>query len=183
MKKQLILFFILSVVIVIAGTYFLTRPTTKREGTTSQNITKPDETANWKIATTNKEGVSFKYPNLSTSYIRAQQWPPQVIITTGGFSCTEGGLGINGLPGMTIQKTIGNTTYCIANVSEGAAGTIFTTYDYSFERGSSLIKLEFILAYPQCENYSEPDNTNCVNERQTFDLDVLVNKIAQTIRL
>jgi hypothetical protein len=150
---------------------------------TIQNVVKPDETASWKISTTSYEGVTFKYPDLTTTYIRPQQWPPQLTLTSDVFSCKEGGLGINGLPGMTIQKTIGDITYCIESVSDGTAGTFYTTYTYTFQKANKLVKFVFILAYPQCDNYSEPSKTNCVNESQTFDLDTLINQIAQTVQL
>ncbi len=183
MKRKVILISII-VFIVMAGIegYFLLKSKTEKREPVVQNIVKPDETANWKTATTSYEGVTFKYPDLTTTYIRPQKWPPQLTLTSDIFSCKEGGLGINGLPGMTIQKTIGDITYCIESVSEGTAGTFYTTYTYTFQKDSELVKLGFILAYPQCDNYDEPNKTKCVNERQTFDLDTLIDWIAQTVR-
>jgi len=129
-------------------------------------------------------GASFRYPeNLSTNYIYPQEWPPELLITDNvGFSCQEGGLGINGLPGMTIQKKINNIVYCIENVSDDVAGTVYTDYNYTFLKDSRLVKLSFTLAYPQCDNYSDPQKTECEQERQTFDLDVLINRIAESVR-
>lgn len=149
------------------------------------------ETDNWKTFTSTDNGASFRYPeNLpasstggSTNYINSQEWPPELLIIDNvGFSCQEGGLGINGLPGMTIQKKINNTVYCIESVSGGAAGTVYTDYNYTFLRDNKLIKLSFTLAYPQCDNYSDPQKTECEQERQTFDLDVLINRIAESVR-
>jgi len=143
------------------------------------------ETADWKTFTSANESATFRYPeNLSTAYIRPQEWPPKLlIIDNAGFSCQEGGLGINGLPGMTIQKQINNIVYCIENVSEGTAGTVYTDYTYTFLKDSSLVKLSFTLAYPQCENYDDPQKTECEQERQTFDLDTLINRIAESVQL
>ncbi len=153
----------------------------------------PSEVNNdsWKTFTTDK-GATFRYPeNLpvlpaggSTNYIRPHEWPPKLqVIDNAGFSCEEGGLGINGRPGMTIQKRINNTVYCIENVSEGAAGTSYTDYTYTFLKDSKLVKLSFTLAYPQCENYDDPQKTECEQERQAFDLDALINRIAESVRL
>ena len=144
-----------------------------------------DETANWKTFTSVDESATFQYPeNLSIIYIHPQEWPPKLLITDNArFSCQEGGLGINGRPGMTIQKKINNIVYCIENVSEGAAGTVYTDYTYTFLKDSKLVKLSFTLAYPQCENYNDPQKTECEQERQTFDLDTLINRIAESVQL
>jgi len=131
------------------------------------------------------KGAAFQYPeNLLTNYIRPQEWPPKVsIINNTGFSCQEGGLGIAGRPIMTIRKTINNTEYCIESVTEGAAGTFYTNYTYSFLKDDKLVKLEFVLAYPQCDNYEDPQKTECEQERQTFDLDILISHIAESVQL
>ncbi len=139
----------------------------------------------WKTTTDNKTGISFQYPeNLSTNYIRPQEWPPKLqIIDNVVFSCEQGGLGINGRPGMAIQKKINNIVYCIENVSGGAAGTFYTDYTYTFSKDSKLVKLSFTLAYPQCENYDDPQKTECERERQIFDLDTLISHIAESVQL
>ncbi len=131
------------------------------------------------------KGATFQYPkNLSTNYIRPQEWPPKLQIIDGAvFSCEQGGLGINGRPGMTIQKKINNIVYCIDSVSEGTAGTFYTDYIYTFLKDNKLVKLSFTLAYPQCDNYNDPQRTECEQERQTFDLDTLINRIAESVQL
>jgi len=131
------------------------------------------------------KGATFQYPEqLQTKYIFTQEWPPKLqVIDNAVFSCQQGGLGINGRPGMTIQKKINNIVYCIESVSEGAAGTFYTDYTYTFLKADKLVKLNFILAYPQCDNYNDPQKTECEQERQTFDLDVLINRIAESVRL
>ena len=126
----------------------------------------------------------FRYPeNLSTNYISPQEWPPKLlIIDDTEFSCEEGGLGINGRSGMTIQKKINNIVYCIESVSERTAGTFYTNYTYTFLKDSKLVKLSFTLAYPQCDNYDDPQKTECEQERQIFDLDILINRIAESVQ-
>ncbi len=143
-----------------------------------------DETANWETFVSINNGVTFLYPeNLSTSYISPQGWPPELlIIDDAGFSCEEGGLGIDGRPGMTVQKQINNIIYCINSVSEGADGTFYTNYTYTFIKDLKLVKLSFTLAYPQCENYNDPQKTECEEEYQIFDLDTLINHVAESIQ-
>jgi hypothetical protein len=148
-----------------------------------------DIAGSWKTFTSEDKSVTFQYPEElpaspsgSTKYIRPQKWPPIIIVAAGSFSCNEGGLGINGRPGMTIRKTIDGIEYCIENVSEGAAGTFYTDYTYTFLKDNNLVKLEFTLAYPQCDNYTDPKKTECEKERGTFDLDGMVNQIARSVK-
>jgi len=131
------------------------------------------------------KGATFQYPEkLQTKYIFAQVWPPKLqVIDNAAFSCQEGGLGINGRPNMTIQKKIGNIVYCIDSTSEGTAGTFYTAYTYTFLKDNKLVKLSFTLAYPQCDNYNDPQKTECEQERQTFDLDTLISHIAESVQL
>jgi len=176
-RKTLLISFIILLVVGIGAAYWWNQ---SKIGQQNQN-----EAANWKTFTSIEQGVTFRYPeNLLTTYIHLQEWPPKVLITDSAeFSCEQGGLGIDGRPGMTIQKEINDTVYCIESVSEGAAGTFYTDYTYSFLKDNRLIKLEFTLAYPQCENYDDPQKTVCEQERQIFDLDALINRIAETVQL
>ncbi|MFH0912333.1 MAG: hypothetical protein V1807_01605 [Patescibacteria group bacterium] len=141
----------------------------------------PDEMASWH--TVEADGLSFKYPDLPTKYITPQSWPPQITASDGVFTCIEGGQNNSGQPGMTIQKTIGDNTYCIENTSEGTAGTFYTTYVYTVQLNDKLVAAQFTLGYVECGNFSDPQMTECENERQTFDLDLLMNKIIRTIQL
>jgi len=141
----------------------------------------PDEMANWHVVNTND--LSFRYPDLSTKYITPQSWPPQITESNGSFSCVEGGQNNSGQPGMTIQKTIEDNTYCIENTSEGTAGTFYTTYVYTVQLNDKLVAARFTLGYIECGNFSDLQMTECENERQTFNLDILIDKIIRTIRL
>lgn len=183
MKRHAILISIIILVAVASiGIYFRQKLGTQNSRPLVQKVVEPDITANWKRALIVNNVGTFRYPNLSTTYIRPQQWPPEVSISSGVFSCKQEGLGVNGHNGMTIQKIIGSRMYCNENVSGGAAGSTYTTYTYTVQKDSKLVKFVFILAYPQCDNYSEPDRTKCINERQTFDLDILISQIAQTVQ-
>jgi len=149
---------------------------------TTADLSNPfNETANWHIVNTND--LSFKYPDLPAIYITPQNWPPQITASDGSFSCVERGQNNSSQPGMTIQKTIDDNTYCIKNTSEGTAGTFYTTYIYTVQLNDKLVTAEFTLGYINCGNLNDPQMTACENERQTFDLDLLINKIIQTIRL
>ncbi len=136
--------------------------------------------AGWKTFKDPTQNVTFQYPySLSTKYIRTQSWPPKITVSSSNFSCKESGQP-TGQQSVT-QKTIGNITYCIENNSEGAAGTIYSDYTYIFLKDNKLISLQLTIAFPQCANYPDPQKSGCQNERSSFDLNSLINQIAQTV--
>lgn len=183
-----VIVFILAVFLLLAGIVVFTNSRNFQENqavpTTQPSPNVENQNTGWKTFRDDVQNITFDYPqDLSTKYIRPQEWPPKITVSSDGFSCNEGGLGINGRPGMTIRKSIDEREYCIESVSEGTAGTFYTDYTYTFLKDNKLIKLEFSLGYPQCDNYEDPQKTECENERQTFDLDSLVDRIAQSVKL
>ena len=60
-------------------------------------------------------------------------------------------------------------------------GTIYTQYAYSTIKGVRLITLSRVIRYSQCINYSEPQRTECANERGTFDLDKIIGYIVKNL--
>lgn len=139
-------------------------------------------TEGWKPSP--QSSISFKYPeNLGTKYIDAFDWPPMARIVNEKFSCTEAGLE-TGRAGQTTKEAVNGNTYCITKESEGSAGSVYTQYAYAKEiPNNKTLILTFSLRYPQCPNYEDPQKTECENERNTFDLNSLVDKIFSTIKL
>ena|ERR1035437_6131967 len=109
-------------------------------------------------------------PPLSTKYITAQGWPPKVEVISGPFSCDESGSEI----AKTTKKVIAGKTYCVTVQSEGAAGSIYNTYTYVTVVGAQVTKTTFILRFVQCDNYEDPQKTECKNERAAFDPDIFI---------
>jgi hypothetical protein len=143
-------------------------------------------TESWKTSTDTAERVSFKYPeDLSTTYIHAVDWPPTVAVTDGPFSCTEAGSEI-ARAGKTELRRVVDREYCVTKESEGAAGSTYTMYAYAFEPqtggNGSVVILTFTLRAPQCANYDDPQKSACEGERETFDIDGVVDRIASTLR-
>jgi len=85
------------------------------------------------------------------------------------------------LPSRTAKRRIDGRIYCIESLSEGAAGTIYTQYTYSTIRRGNLITVSCVIRYPQCMNYSEPQRTECANERERFDLDKIIGYIIKNL--
>lgn len=137
--------------------------------------------SNWLTSSDPAQKISFRYPKeLGTKYISTQEWPPKINASDQSFSCaaaTE-----SNIPYETnLQKMINGKTYCLKEDSEGAAGSIYNTYTYSVQSGNKLVSINFALRFVQCGNYPEPQLTECNNERQAFDLDSLIDQIANTI--
>lgn len=109
-------------------------------------------------------------PNvLLTKYIDGHEWPPKVTVSDDAFSCAD--------PGVT--RTVDDRTYCVEATTGAAAGSTYTEYVYRTVRDGKLITLAFTLRYPQCMNYDVPQQTECLHEREAFDLDGVVDRIAQ----
>ncbi len=108
--------------------------------------------------------VSFKYPDIMTTYISAQTWPPKVTIKNTKLNCSTS----------STQKIISDKTFCVTEIHEGAAGSTYTTYDYSAEINNKFVTFEFVLRFNQCYNYGNPAQTECLNERSIFNPDNLL---------
>jgi hypothetical protein len=138
--------------------------------------------SDWITYASSTTGVSFRYPaSLGTSYIQTADWPPTAVIEAGSFTCADNASSI-GPEGKTSEETINGRTYCVTIESEGAAGSVYTTYTYAFPKKGMIVSLGFILREPQCENYDEPKTSACKNEEATFNVNNLADEMAQTIQ-
>lgn len=128
-------------------------------------------------------GTTFTYPKaLPTFYTEAMDWPPTVYVNEGPFTCTEAGEAQE-RAGKTELRNINGSLYCVTESTEGAAGSIYSQYAYAFERDGSVVILTFSTKTVQCGNYDEQQKQACEQERETFDLDILVDQIAHTLKL
>lgn len=138
-------------------------------------------TESWVEYTDEAEGLSFKYPDsLATTYISPANWPPQIEASTQPFECEVGSQEIAD-QGQTEERIINGRPYCVTQATEGAAGSIYTTYTYVFEQGGEVVNVRFSLRYSQCYNYDEPEQGECQTERESFDVDALVDQMAGTL--
>lgn len=146
-----------------------------------QNISGLTENEDWKTFEDAELSYTFRYPeSLETNYISTVDWPPQVQITPEPFTCTSAGDVID-RAGKTEEKVINGTQYCVSEISEGAAGSIYHQYAYGFELGESTVYLTASLRFVQCANYDEPEQSDCKNEQETFEIDTLMDRIVQTL--
>ncbi len=139
--------------------------------------------AGWTTFTDTDGEYEFQYPeDLGTKYTDAFLWPPKVTIETGEYACATTAPE-SSLPEIVAEHTVDGRKYCVKVVNEGAAGSVYSTYTYVTVISGKLVGFNFILRYPQCLNYDEPKQSECQAERASFNLDTLMDEIAQSFRL
>lgn len=135
----------------------------------------------WEIYS--EEGLEFQYPEkLTAKYVDIVEWPPKVEIEEGEFSCAETPLE-SSLPEFAARRMVDDREYCVIVENEGAAGSTYANYTYTTSREGKLISLNFVLRYPQCLNYNDPQKSECQAERETFDIDGVVDRIVATMEI
>lgn len=140
-----------------------------------------DDSTPWEATSTTE--ATFEYPtSLSSAYLTAADWPPSVQVVDEEFSCTEAGEPTD-RAGATTEETINGRQYCVTEVREGAAGSMYSEYAYAFPRDDKTVILTFSIRAPQCGNYPEPQKTTCTKDQNNFNLNDLVDRVAETLEL
>ncbi len=124
----------------------------------------------WKVMNDEKNGIILRYPeSLSSRYVSAYDWPPKIQVLDELFSCTEAG-SITSRAGITSKRNIFGNEYCVTEIIEGAAGSIYQQYAYAFPKDNKTIIFTFSLKVSQCGNYGENQKNECEQERLLFDI-------------
>lgn len=140
-----------------------------------------DTAADWLAYTDSQRGVAFRYPpDFGTAYIHALDWPPMIQLLEGPLECTEAG-SETARAGRTELAEIDGRRYCVTRVTEGAAGSIYTSYAYAFEKDGRVAILTFSARAVQCGNYDEPQKSECDADRAAFDPDEIMAEVARTV--
>ena len=138
------------------------------------------DNSSWKLYSDSVNNISFRYPEtLGTKYIYTQDWPPKVEVSNLPFVCKETNIEGN----ITAERIINGRTFCVTEISEGAAGHFYTQYTYAFSKNNNVIGLSFTLSFVQCGNYDEPGKQECEEERRKFNIDGIVDQMAQTLNI
>jgi hypothetical protein len=129
-----------------------------------------------------EQKIVFSYPkSLEKTYITPQDWPPLLSVSSGDYTCATTA-DTSSQASRISERLVNDHQYCISAESEGAAGTTYTSYVYNTQRAEKLISVKFTLRYPQCLNYDDFQQTDCVDERQNFDIDGLIDQMVGSIR-
>lgn len=136
-----------------------------------------------KLVNDTKQNISYRYQEkLTTIYIQAQDWPPTVVVSNKAFSCNQSASNSGPAGPQSTQITKNGQTYCVQELVEGAAGTIYTNYNYTTVKNSKFVTITFVLRAPQCLNYDNPKQTECTQERQLFNATDLVVPIIESLK-
>lgn len=125
---------------------------------------------------------SFEYPAiLAAKFIYPEIWPPTLTFSDEEFSCIETAAAPD-IPERVAEKVIDARAYCVKTLDEFDDESIHTTYIYSTFRDNRVANLQFALRYPRCENYDDPERTECSRERLSFDLNAIIASIMTSLR-
>jgi hypothetical protein len=188
-KSKKVLFLILAMIIIIIGIFVLYEPKSASAPIKlPANLTAPavsivSTEPGWQTFTDPNQSITFQYPeNLGTTYISTVGWPPKAKVLDTAFKCQPAGQAI--LPaGRTDIEKINGSTYCVTIESEGAAGSVYNQYAYAFEKSGKEVILSFTLQEVQCDNYPEPQASECKTERASFNIGNIVDRMASTVKL
>lgn len=125
--------------------------------------------------------VSFQ--NYSSGVYSAENYPRlESWVENGEIECEETSLE-SSLPLRISKKEINGRRYCIGTFSEGAAGSVYTEYAYTTVIASRVYLVKFVARYPNCSNYPDEQNMACSRERETFNLDNLVDEEVEVMKI
>ncbi len=128
-----------------------------------------------------RSGVYFMYLKaLPTFYSEAQDWPPQLAVTDGPFACTEAG-DVHARAGKTSLQKLGGKEYCVTEMTEGAAGSVYTQYAYAFPYNDDVAIFTFSMRSVQCGNYDEVQGQACEEDQANLDLLSIVDQMAVSL--
>jgi len=139
------------------------------------------EHSNWKTSSNGE--ITFQYPEkFSTTYISEIDWPPQTQLINEPYSCLNAGTETE-RAGKTETKIINGHAYCVTTLTEGAAGSTYKQFAYAKAFNDQTVIFTFTIREPQCMNYNEPTQTECLNEQKNFSVDTLIDEIISTLQI
>jgi translocator protein len=135
----------------------------------------------WQTATDTSAGIFFQYPSrLMAKYIIAvrNQWPPRITIIPGKFSC----LVATSTGEKAELRTVGNGhVYCVRSFTSNTTEAIYTNYSYITPNSGKLLTVGFALRYLNCDDYVDPEQGDCLAEREALNLDSIVDRVAGSV--
>lgn len=159
MKKIVGVIAIIILAVVIAGVYRF-------------NFTNDDIyviTENGEVVKYDDLPLMFDFPEeLDTAYVSGAEWPPTITMSALPLVCDEGEM-----------RQIHDRDYCIQEMDEGAAGSVFTTYSYSTVHNKEVVTLSFVLREISCDNYDSPQREECKQEQESFDVETLIHELTE----
>lgn len=117
--------------------------------------------------------ISFSNYNFNT--FKAEEYPKlESWVENGEIECNETPLE-SSLPLRVNKKEINGQKYCVIASSEGAAGSVYTQYAYTTVTDGQVYSIIFLARYVNCSNYPDQKWQECEAERESLNLDNLVD--------
>lgn len=149
---------------------------------TENNWVPTDGTNTWD--TSSSTVAEFRYPDdLDTDYVLPAEWPPRLNVADGSYACPDAGTEVDGA--RIEERKVLNILFCISTRNEGAAGSTYTDYTYTYEeeeRGK-IVSLLFSTRTPQCLNYDGSKQKRCIEDQAVFNMDNFIVRIIKTLTL
>lgn len=125
----------------------------------------------------------ISFSNYVSNIFKAEEYPKlESWVENDEIECNETPLE-SSLPLRISKIEMNGRKYCIGASSEGAAGSVYTQYSYTTVIADNVYLINFVARYPNCDNYPEKENVECKTERERFNLNILVDKEIEKIRL
>ena len=122
------------------------------------------------------------FQNYSLSIHAGESYvPSEFRIVDGEIDCEETTPTDSSLNLRLIKKDINGKKYCIGASSEGAAGSVYTEYAYATVINNNVYLTLFLARDVDCNNYPEEEKIECQAERESFNLDNLVDAEVEKI--
>jgi len=158
-----------------------------------------DETADWKTYSNEEYGFEMKYPEELLSTEPLQPKMKSIDCDYANFANKCPFVPIEGFTGSeeeairqgfakTERLVIDGKPFCLQTMVEGAAGTIYVTYNYTSLRNKKCLVLSFAVPYPNCSNYlpiSNPEMQKAYDQCKTeneITKPETINQILSTFR-
>jgi hypothetical protein len=124
--------------------------------------------------------ISFQDYNLNI--VKVDEYPEELWVENGEIECNET------FPGSSLairinKREINGKKYCVMASSEGAAGSVYTQYAYFSVIGDNIYIIKFTARYNSCLNYPEEEIIKCTTERENYNLDILIDREIEKIKI
>ena len=130
----------------------------------------------------------ISFSNYASNIFKIEDYRmPGLSIVNGEIDCQETSLNpsvaIITSSVTTSKKEINGKKYCVMHSIEGAAGSVFTQNAYTTVIDDNVYLINFIARYNNCGNYSEEELVKCHAERESFNLDLLVDEEIEKFKI
>ena len=126
---------------------------------------------------TGLESEYSSYSNYGLASFAVKNYNSNIFkVNNGEIDCEESELSESNLGLRVSKKNIAEKKYCIAASSEGAAGSVYTEYNYATVVDDNLYFTSFIARDLDCNNYPEEEKLECQRERESNNLDKIVDQ-------